>query len=134
MSDEFQVILDLSPAAQVQLDRHSIDLARELQRELPSLRLRISYQTDPSAPSGRKDVAAILTAAAALVGSVAALVTAVRPIILRIMDSATPPTKTTTWTIEERPDGTQIRRLQIRSSSEPDTEQSQSEPPAIDKP
>ena len=35
MSDEFQVILDLSPAAQVQLDRHSIDLARELQPNFP---------------------------------------------------------------------------------------------------
>jgi hypothetical protein len=134
MSDEVQIILDLSPAAQQQLDRYNIDLARELQRELPSLRLRISYQADPAAPAGRKDIATILQASAAVVASVAALVTAVRPIILRIMDSTTPPTQSTTWTIEERPDGTRIRRLQVYSSRERRDEQSQPEPPAIDKP
>jgi hypothetical protein len=134
MSDEAQIILDLSPAAQEQLDRHNIDLARELQRELPSLRLRISYQTDPAAPAGRKDIVAIIYASAAFIGSVAGLITAVRPIILRIMDSTTPPIKTTTWTIEERPDGSKIHRLQVSSSSEHSDELSQSDPPAIDKP
>jgi hypothetical protein len=132
MSDKVQIILDLSPAAQRQLDRHSIDLARELKREIPSL--RISYQADPATPAGRKDIATILSASAAVIGSVAALVTAVRPIILRIMDRTTPPTQITTWTIEERQDGTKIHRLQVYSSSEHGAEQSQSEPPAIDKP
>jgi hypothetical protein len=132
MSDEVQIILDLSPATQRQLDQQGIDLARELQREIPSL--RISYQADPVAPTGRKDVVAVITATAALVGSMAGLITAVRPIILRIMDRTTPPTQITTWTIEERQDGTKIHRLQVYSSSEHGAEQSQSEPPAIDKP
>jgi hypothetical protein len=132
MSDEVQIILDLSPAAQRQLDRQGIDLVRELQHEVPSL--RISYQADPAVPAGRKDIVALITASAGLIGSVAALVTAVRPIILRIMDRTTPPTQTTTWTIEERQDDTKIHRLQVYSSSERGAEQSQSEPPAIDKP
>lgn len=132
MSEEVQIILDLSPTAQRQLARQGIDLARELQREIPSL--RISYQADPAAPAGRKDIVAIIAATAGLIGSVAGLVTAVRPIILRIMDRTTPPTQITTWTIEEHQDGTKIHRLQVYSSSEHGAEQLQSEPPAIDKP
>jgi hypothetical protein len=132
MSDEVQIILDLSPDAQRLLDRQGIDLVRELQREIPSL--RVSYQADPAAPAGRKDIVPVLTATAALITSVAALVKAVSPIILRLLDMASPPDKATTWTIEEHQDGTKIRRLQVHSSRERSATQSQSEPPAIDKP
>ncbi len=132
MSDEAQVILDLSPDAQRLLDRQGIDLLRELQRELPSL--HISYQADPAAPAGSKDIVPIITATAGLITSVAGLVAALRPIILRILDMLSPPTQATTWTIEERQDGTKIQRLQVFSGREQSAGQSQPEPPSIDKP
>ncbi|MDQ2888713.1 MAG: hypothetical protein M3Y39_21840 [Chloroflexota bacterium] len=132
MSAEAQVILDLSPDAQRLLDRQGVDLLRELQRELPSL--RISYQADPAASAGRKDIVPVIAATAGLITSVAGLVAAVRPIILRILDMISPPDQAVTWSIEERQDGTTIQRLQVFSSKEPGAGPSRSEPPAIDKP
>jgi hypothetical protein len=132
MSDEVQVILDLSPEAQRLLDQQGVDLAQELRRELPSI--RISLQADPAASTGRKDVVAVITATAGLVTATASLVVALRPIILRILDMISPPDQSTTWTIEEHKDGSKISRLQVYSNRERDSVKSQIEPPTIDKP
>lgn len=125
MSEKVQVILDLSPDAQALLDQQGIDLPRELQQELPGL--QISLQADPAAPAGTRDIVAIITATAALI-------TALTPIILRILDMISPPTQSTTWTVEEHADGTKIRRLHVFSSREQSSAKSQLEPPKTNKP
>ena len=125
MSEKVQVILDLSPDVQALLDPQGIDLPCELQQALPGL--QISLQADPAAPAGTRNIVAIITATAALI-------TALTPIILLILDMISPPTQSTTWTVEEHADGTKIRHLHVFSSREQSSAKSQLEPPKTNKP
>jgi hypothetical protein len=92
MPEEIKIILELSDEAQTFLDQQGIDLHQELQRELPSI--QVGVQSDPEAPSGSRDIATVIFAAASLVS-------ALTPIILRILNQFTPPNRSETWMVEE---------------------------------
>ena len=114
MSEEVKVILDLSNDVQTLLDEQGIDLYQELQQELPSIHLQ--KQSDPEAPSGSRDLATIILATASLV-------TALTPVIIRILNQITPAHHAQTWIVEEietrHPDGTTtIQRKRVLSSNE----------------
>ena len=114
MPEEERVILDLSPKIQTFLDEQGVDLYEEIQRELPSIRLEM--QSDPEAPKGSKDVVTVIAVTATLVS-------ALTPIIMRILNMITPPNRAQTWVVEEletrQPDGsTTIHRKHILSKSE----------------
>lgn len=115
MSDEVNVILDLSPAVRELLYRQEVDLYQELRRSFPSL--RVTKGPDPQARHGSKDVAVdIILATATLVSSLT-------PVVIRILDQITPPNRSTTWIIEETEtrdtDGkTVMQRKYVRSSNE----------------
>ena len=114
MPEESSVILDLSLEVQALLEQQGVDLYEEIQRELPSARLEM--QSDPQAPKGSKDVVTVIAVTATLVS-------ALTPIILRILNMITPPNRAQTWTVEEietrHPDGsTTIHRKHVRSKSE----------------
>ena len=114
MSEEASVILDLSPEVRTLLERQGVDVYEEIQRALPSARLEL--QSDPDAPKGSRDVVTIIAVTATLVS-------ALTPIILRILNTITPPDRDQTWTIEEtetrHPDGsTTIHRLRVGSKHE----------------
>jgi hypothetical protein len=100
MSEEAKVILDLSPEVRTLLEQQGVDLYEEIQRELPSARLEM--QADPEAPRGSRDVVTVIAVTATLVS-------ALTPIILRILNMITPPDSDQTWTIEDtetrHPDG-----------------------------
>src|SRR2546421_10314249 len=101
MSDEVQVILDLSSDVQMLLDQQGVDFYEELQRAIPSL--RFERQTDPLSPHGsRGDIVTVITVTTGLIGTLT-------PIILRILNMITPPNRSEEWTIEETethyPDG-----------------------------
>src|SRR5207245_2576650 len=100
MADEVKVILDLSDEVQSLLARQRVNLYREIQKELPDIKLEL--QSDPDAPAGSRDFTTVILAAASLV-------TALTPIILRILNQITPPNRSQTYTIEETetrdPDG-----------------------------
>ena len=114
MPEEVHVILDLSPEVQTLLEQQGVDLYEEIQRELPSARL--DMQSDPQAPQGSRDVVTVIAVTATLVS-------ALTPIILRILTMITPPDRAKTWVVEEiethHPDGsTTIHRKRILSRSE----------------
>src|SRR6266699_6011060 len=100
MSEEASVILDLSPEVRTILEQQGVDLYEEIQRELPSARLEV--QSDPQAPKGSRDVVTVIAVTATLVS-------ALTPIILRILNMITPPDRSRTWMVEEietrHPDG-----------------------------
>jgi len=114
MSEEANVILDLSPEVRTLLEQQGVDLYEEIQRELPSARLEV--QSDPQAPQGSRDVVTVIAVTATLVS-------ALTPMILRILNMITPPDSDQTWTIEEtetrHPDGsTTIHRKRVHSKRE----------------
>src|SRR5690349_4111604 len=114
MIDKIKVILDISKDAQVLLDQQDIDLYQELQKEIPSLQL--STQPDPEGLKGGRDLTTVILATASLVS-------ALSPIIIRILNQITPSNRDETWTIEEvetrQHDGTIIvHRKRIRSLQE----------------
>src|SRR6266567_162135 len=114
MSEEAIVILDLSPEVRTLLEQQGVDLYEEIQRELPSARLEV--QSDPQAPQGSRDVVTVIAVTATLVS-------ALTPIILRILNMITPPDSDQTWTIEEtetrHPNGsTTIHRKRVHSKHE----------------
>ena len=114
MSEEVKVILELSDDVQTLLEEQGIDLYQELQQELPSIRLQ--KQSDPEAPSGSRDLATVILAATSLV-------TALTPVIIRILNQITPAHRAQTWIVEEietrHPDGTTtIQRKRVLSSNE----------------
>ncbi len=114
MADEVNVILHLSEEVQTLLEQQDVDLYLELQQALPSL--RIVYGSDPTSPSGRRDMVQFLQVLPGVIG-------ALTPIILAILRQITPPNRAKTWVIEEietrRPDGTVIiQRKQVRASDE----------------
>ena len=114
MSGEASVILDLSPEVRTLLEQQGVNLYEEIQRELPSARLEM--QSDPEAPRGSRDVVTVIAVTTTLVS-------ALTPIILRILNMITPPDSNQTWTIEETetrlPDGsTTIHRKQVHSKNE----------------
>src|SRR6266516_6585260 len=92
MPKEEKVIRDLSPEVQTLLEEQGVDLYEEIQRELPSARLEM--QSDPEAPKGSRDVVMVIAVTATLVS-------ALTPIILRVLNMITPPDSDQTWTIEE---------------------------------
>lgn len=114
MSEEASVILDLSPEVRTLLEQQGVDLYEEIQRELPSARLEV--ESDPQAPKGSRDVVTVIAVTATLVS-------ALTPIILRILNMITPPDSDQTWTIEEsetrHPDGsTTIHRKRVHAKRE----------------
>ncbi len=115
MSEEVKLILDLSDDVQTLLEEQGIDLYQELQQEFPSIRLQ--KQSDPEAPSGsRGDLTTVILATASLVSAIA-------PVIIRILNQITPAHRRETWTVEEietrHPDGsTTIQRKRVLSSDE----------------
>lgn len=114
MAQEVKIILDLSNEVQTFLEQQQINLYEELQREMPSLRLRV--EPDPAAPEGNRDLTTVILAVATLVSSLT-------PLILRILNQYTPPNRTGHWEVEEtetcQPDGTVIiQRKRICSRDE----------------
>jgi hypothetical protein len=114
MSEEVKIILELSDEVQSLLDEQGVDLYQELEQELPSIRL--AKQSDPQAPSGSRDLATVILATASLVS-------ALTPVIIRILNQITPAHRAQTWTVEEietrHPDGTiTIQRKRVLSSNE----------------
>ncbi len=125
MPEEVNVFLDLSPEAQILLEQQGVDLYEEIQRELPSARL--DKQSDPQAPQGSRDVVTVIAVTATLVS-------ALTPIILRILNMITPPDRAQIWVIEEtetrHPDGSiTIHRKRVRSKSEQRPYQQQADQP-----
>ena len=114
MSEEVKIILELSDEVQTLLDEQGIDLYQEIQQEFPSIRLQ--KQSDPEAPSGSRDLATVILATASLVSALA-------PVIIRILNQITPAHRAQTWIVEEtetrHPDGTMtIQRKRVLSSNE----------------
>ena len=112
--NDVMIVLDLSEDADTLIEQQGIDLYEELQQEVPSLRL--VRMPDPDAPAGSRDLATVLLASAALV-------TALTPIIIRILNQYTPPDVSEQWEIEETetPDSDgriTIHRKYIRSRAE----------------
>ncbi len=114
MSEEVKIILEFSGEVQSLLDEQGIDLYQEIQQELPSIRLQ--KQSDPEALSGSRDLATVILATASLVS-------ALTPVIIRILNQITPAHRAQTWIVEETetryPDGTTtIQRKRVLSSNE----------------
>lgn len=91
MSDKLKVILDISDELQELLELHQVDLYQAVQEELPEAEL--AYMSDPEAPSGSRDITAVILATAALI-------TALTPVIKRILNQFKP--DTTEIRIEEK--------------------------------
>jgi hypothetical protein len=91
MSATTKVILDFSNEVQELLDQQGVDLPRAMQEELPQIKLMDI--TDPESPAGSKDITTAILATAALLG-------ALYPIIVRILNQFKP--DTTEVCIEER--------------------------------
>lgn len=114
MAHEVKVILDLSGEVQALLYHQGVDLYEEIQLEIPSARLEV--QSDPTAPIGSRDAATIIVVTTSLI-------TALTPIIIRILDRFTPPNRNETWVVEETeshlPDGSMtVIRKHVLASSE----------------
>jgi hypothetical protein len=114
MSEEVKIILELSDEVQSLLDEQGIDLYQELEQEFPSIRLQ--KQSDPEAPSGSRDLTTVILATASLIS-------ALTPVIIRILNQITPAHRAQTWIVEEKetrhPDGTvTIQRKRVLSSNE----------------
>jgi len=114
MTQEVKIILDLSDTVHTFLEQQDVNLYEEIQRFEPSLRLRV--ESDPDAPEGSRDATTIILAAASLVS-------ALTPLIIRILNQYTPPNRSHHWVVEEtetrQPDGTVIiRRKHIRERDE----------------
>jgi hypothetical protein len=90
MADMMCVFLDLSDDTQEYLQQQQIDLYSEIQRELPDVILDV--MSDPDAPTGSRDLATVILASAALV-------TALTPVIIRILNQFRP--DSTDWGVEE---------------------------------
>ena len=123
MSDEVMIILELSPDVQTILERQGVNLYRELQRELPAIRL--TKQADPTASAGSRDIVNIISVTTGLVG-------VLTPIILRILNMITPPNRVQTWIVEEtetfHPDGSKtLHRKRVLSKTEQHLHDSSSE-------
>jgi hypothetical protein len=117
MAQEVKIILDLSDEVQTFLEQQQINLYKELQQEIPSLRL--AFEPDPDAPVGIRDPTTVILAVATLVSSVT-------PLIIRILNHYTPANRTIHWEVEEtetrQPDGTvtiQRRRISSRDEQRP---------------
>ncbi len=120
MAHEVKVILDLSDEVKTLLYQQSVDLYEEIRLEIPSVRLEV--QSDPIAPMGSRDAATIIVVTTSLI-------TALTPIIIRILDRFTPPNRNETWVVEEienhLPDGsiTFIRKRVLSSKEQRQYEQ-----------
>ena len=114
MLDEALVILDFSPVVQNFLEQQDLNLYQELQEQMPSLHLE--KQQAPDAYTGSKDIVTIIAVSSTLI-------TALTPLIIRILDQYTPPNRSETWIVEEtettHPDGTTtIYRKRVLSNKE----------------
>src|SRR6266568_3199050 len=130
MVDEVTVILDLSHDVQTLLEQQGVNLYQELQHELPSIHLM--RQTDPEAPLGSRDIITVISVTTGLVGTLT-------PIILRILNIITLPTRSQTWIVEEtetlHPDGSRtIHRKRVLSNNEQRLSEPQAEHPKVVKP
>lgn len=114
MAKEVKIILDLSNEVDTFLTQQQINLYEELQREIPSLQLRV--EPDPDALEGSRDLTTVILAAATLVSSLT-------PLIIRILNQYTPANRTARWEVEEtetrQPDGSVvIHRKRIHAHDE----------------
>lgn len=114
MISEIKVILDLSDNVQNLLEEQQVNLYEELQQEIPTLQLQ--REVDPEAPAGTRDLVPVLY-------GVAAVIVALSPIIIHIINRFTPPDRTVSWktdvTETHHPDGSStIQRLQVYSEGE----------------
>lgn len=116
MLEEQSVILQISDEVQALLDDQGVDLYRELQQKIPSLRVTMGGDPEASSEVTRGDIVPILYASAAVI-------TALAPIIKNILDRITPPNRANEYIVEEietrHPDGTVvIQRKGVRSKKE----------------
>lgn len=112
MTNTTNVVLDLSTEVQELIERQQIDLYREIQEELPSVRLDV--MSDPAAPSGSKDIVTFIVVATGLI-------TALTPLVVRIINQYKPDTTEIMQeeTESHHPDGTvTIRRIHIYTKRE----------------
>jgi hypothetical protein len=112
MTSTTNVILDLSPDVQELVERQQIDLYREIQEELHSVRLEA--MSDPAAPGGSKDIVTVIVATTGLI-------TALTPLVIRILNQYKPDTTEIMHeeTEDHHPDGTlTIHRLHVYTKRE----------------
>lgn len=112
MSSTTNVVLDLSAEVQELVERQQLDLYREIQEEIPSVRLEA--MSDPVAPSGSKDIITIIVVATGLI-------TALTPLVVRILNQYKPDTTEIMQeeTEDHHPDGTvTIRRIYLYTKRE----------------
>lgn len=106
------VVLDLSPEIQEFVERQHIDLYKEVQEELPSVRLDV--MSDPAAPAGRKDIVTVIVVTTGLI-------TALTPLVIRILNQYKPDTTEILQeeTESRHPDGTvTIHRIHVYTKRE----------------
>lgn len=112
MTNTVNVLLDFSDEVQEIIEQQQIDIFREIQEELPSVQLKA--MSDPSAPSGSRDIVTVIIATATLV-------TALTPLVIRILNQYKPDTTEIRHDETEThyPDGRiTIRRVHIYTKRE----------------
>ena len=112
MTSTTNVVLDLSPEVQELVERQQIDLYREIQEEIPSVRLEA--MSDPAAPGGSKDIVTVIVVTTGLI-------TALTPLIVRILNQYKPDTTEIMQeeTESRHPDGTvTIHRIHVYTKRE----------------
>jgi hypothetical protein len=114
MTTETKVILNLSGNVRDLLEEQQIDLYEELQQDLPNLHVQI--EADPQAPAGTRDLIQILYGSAAVIA-------ALSPVIIHIINRFTPPNRTVSWKIKvtetHNPDGSvTTHRIYVYSEDE----------------
>jgi hypothetical protein len=112
MMSTTNVVLDLSPEIQEFVERQHIDLYKEVQEELPSVRLDV--MSDPAAPAGRKDIVTVIVVTTGLI-------TALTPLVIRILNQYKPDTTEILQeeTESRHPDGTvTIHRIHVYTKRE----------------
>lgn len=122
MTDTVKVILDLSDDVQEFLDQQQVDVYREIQQELPSIKLEV--MSDPDAPTGSKDLIIVIVATAALISTLT-------PIVIRILNQFKP--DSTDLVLDEKethhPDGSvTIHRTRVYSKREYNRQAQQIQP------
>ena len=132
MAQEVKIILDLSDETQTFLEQQDVNIYEELQQGLPSLRLR--HEADPDALQGSRDLITVILATSTLVS-------ALTPLIIRILNQYTPPNQSTHWEVDEtethNPDGTVIiqrKRVRTRDEQRPWITPPPSNPSSSDQP
>jgi hypothetical protein len=112
MTGTVNVILDLSAEVKELVEQQRIDLYREIQEELPVVRL--GTMSEPAAPSGSKDIVTVIVVTTGLIA-------ALTPLVVRILNHYKPDTTEIVHeeTESHHPDGTvTIHRIHIYTKRE----------------